>query len=432
MDCGPLGCLIGILLAGGGLLSGPHAANSQCLGSPDPFAAQHSDPRYSVLQRAVDTYRSRRQQTDGFSGVSLHVSLSAHGPDFDIASGTTSRDDGRPICSDTLFQIGSITKSFTSVLLLQLEARGVLSIHDTLGKWLPQYTAWSSITIEQLLHMTAPTGDYVLSAAYQRDLGANIHRDFGPAQLISYVYRETAGSDPANSNSAWRYVNTNYILVSLIISKAAGMPYADVLRKQLLEPLDLRQTYYQPRVPPGPVLDRMASGYDEQSICRSLANTAPPCSQWPLDTLLGQDTKSVNLSDFGGAGGIVASLADVTRWIRALFGSALLAQRQRAELFSVVSRISGKPIVVVAPSDPQGFALGIGQDWLPRQGRPLWFYQGQTFGYEVLWGRLSGDDLVVVLAQNSSTSDNGLESLYSTVLDIIEPQKENDIANSSR
>src|SRR5689334_4964235 len=96
--------------------AGVSPAHGQCRDQQDQLAATQSDPRYPALQQAVDTYFAERQKAEGFTGVSLLVtSLSAEKPALHITSGSTSLQDGKSICPDTLFRIASITKSFTAV-----------------------------------------------------------------------------------------------------------------------------------------------------------------------------------------------------------------------------------------------------------------------------------------------------------------------------
>jgi D-alanyl-D-alanine carboxypeptidase len=172
---------------------------------------QSPDGLTEALRNDLQTYLNAHHAQDRFTTVALRVT----GPNRRPATSVTV-STGRPVPEDALWQIGSNTKAFTSVVLLQLEAEGRLSIHDKLGAWLPQYPAWRDVTIAQLLSMTSGIPDYAGQDAFGDVFVSDPTTAFTPERLVSFVAGLPLG--PAT----YAYSNTNYILARTTASTAGS------------------------------------------------------------------------------------------------------------------------------------------------------------------------------------------------------------------
>jgi D-alanyl-D-alanine carboxypeptidase len=353
-----------------------------------PAAAQSSDAALtSSLQKALATYVATRAKPEHISAASLSISLKGAEKNINLAAGTTKYPNaGAKVTPADLFEIGSITKSFTSVAILHLEAAGKLTIEDKLGKWLPQYPAWKNVTIHQLLDMTSPIPGYDNQPSIAKIMGTDPSHRFTPEELVAAAYPHNGKPKPA---SGWTYSNTNYILAQMIVEKAGGKPYADVVR-ELFDKVGLKNTYYEQNLYPASITDRMVSGY--------FFNHDP--DNKPLAPLLAHDVKNDSVSWMQGAGGIVSSMQDVSRWARALYEGPLLADKQRSELMTLVSDQTGEPIDGPSKEHPSAFGLGVGAGFRPALGA-YWYYQGMTLGYRVLYAYFPKNGAVIVVGLNS-------------------------------
>ena len=349
------------------------------------------------LQRLLDDYVAHRGKAEGISGVALRVDGGDHRPIVAVSSGTDGLPDAKRIGSETLFQIGSNTKHFTAALVLKLEAMGKLDIHQTVGQWLPEYRAWRDTTVQSLLNMTSAIPNYSETQEIGEILAADIHHQFTPRALTAAVDPEEGRHLP--TPSGWFYSNTNDILAGLIIERASGMSYATALRKLILEPLRLKDTFYSDGPYPAAVLKRLPRGVYENQDC--LDYQPKPCTRSTLAPLIGKDMRAQNLSWAAAAGGMISNPRDLDRWVRDLFSLRVFPKKQLDEMTSMVSDKTGLPISDVSAAEPSGFALNLGRKYAPEPPGPFWFYQGTTLGFRAIFAYWPQHDLVITAITNS-------------------------------
>ncbi|HKU80681.1 MAG TPA: serine hydrolase [Candidatus Tumulicola sp.] len=358
--------------------------------APSAAAAQRGPGLHAALQRDLDRYLSARSKIEHVSAISLSISLHGQAQNINVTAGTTKYGGaGGAVTPAQLWQIGSNTKSFTAAAILQLEAQGVLTIDQTVGRWLPQYPAWKNVTIRRLLNMTSGIPGYDFVPQMLADYARDPMRDFTPAELIAYVYPDHPGAP--KPTTGFDYSNTNYLLAELIVERATHHSYASEIEHRFLHSnLGLTSTYYSGTHYPPDVLDRMVSGY--------FFNHG--ADDYGMAPLIGKDVSRYSVSWTRGAGSIVSTPQDLTRWARALYTGPMLAPKQRAELLSIVSMKSGKPIATTSLGDPHGFGLGVAQITTPETGT-IWFYKGLTLGYRVLHLYFPRQDAVIAFGLNS-------------------------------
>lgn len=384
-----------------GSVAVPAAATAAVSRAPADSAA--APCHRTCLERALRTdlrsYLKARGKAEHISAAGLTVRFPGSRGTLSVAAGTTRVGGKQPVRPTAVWQIGSNTKAFTSVILLQLEAEHRLSINDTLGKWLPRYHQWSDVTIKRLLNMTSGIPTYDNSLVFLHTYAAHPHRNFTPRALVRYAV-------PGAPTTGYSYSNTNYVLGEMIIEKVTHHTYRHELQARIIRPLHLRSLHYRSDTYPRSVTRREPAGY--------FFNKKTP----GLSSLMGRDVSRLTLSWARGAGGIIATTHAMTVWEHALYGGQLLPAQQEKELLSLVSVKTGKPIKHTTPSDPQGFALGTAQLTTPQTGR-IWFYEGETLGFRTLHMYLPKSGVIVAMGLNSQPTVDQIGNLAISVYDTL-------------
>ncbi|MFE6775892.1 serine hydrolase domain-containing protein [Streptomyces sp. NPDC057702] len=157
--------------------------------------------------------------------------------------GVRNRATGAAMDPNARFRIGSVTKTFSSVVLLQLVSEGKVALDAPVTRYLPGTLPDDRITVRHLLTHRSGLSDYTNAMFAKTVPGFEAVRDrvFGNRELVQLSLREPRTTEPGG---AYRYSNTNFVLVGMIIEKVTKNPVAKEYERRIIKPLKLRNTSY--------------------------------------------------------------------------------------------------------------------------------------------------------------------------------------------
>ncbi|MEZ4692074.1 MAG: serine hydrolase domain-containing protein [Ignavibacteria bacterium] len=148
---------------------------------------------------------------------------------------------GQPISENDHMRIGSITKTFTGTVLLQLVDEGLISLDDKLSKYFPDFPNSENITIEQLGNMRSGIFNYSEDENFQKELFNDLTKSFTPQEVVAIAEKHDPYFPPG---TGMHYSNTNTILLGLIIEKLTGVTLENAVKSRILDPLGMNESVF--------------------------------------------------------------------------------------------------------------------------------------------------------------------------------------------
>ena len=285
----------------------------------------------------------------------------------------------RPIDGRTNFRLASVTKPFTAAAVMLLVRDGKLGYDASLTDLFPGFPDYGrAITVRHLLQHTSGLPDYEdLMPAPDASVPVE-QAQIDDAGVLELLKKQPAGWFAPGA--LWRYSNSGYVVLGLIVEKVSGRAFPTFLRDRIFEPLRMTGTtaFVRGR---NTVSDR-AFGYTKEG------------GRWRFTD---QSPTSATLGD----GGVYSSLYNLSLWDEALRRHTLLGETEMAAALTPV-RVPGK-----GPVGPDGKPADYGFGWFlnPWEGRPRMWHYGETSGFRTSIQRFTADGLTVIVLCNRGDID---------------------------
>ena len=209
---------------------------------------------------------------------------------------------GAPATTADHFRIGNVFEAMTSTMLLQFVEQGRVSLDDPVWKWFPSIPHADQVTLGMLARSTSGYVDYVTSDAFVQAFNADPFRKWQPEELIDIGTSQPLLFTPGTN---WAFSDTNFMVLGQILERVGRKPLGETTNATVLRPLGLRNTAYTPTASINPPV---LHGYDSGRGVYEDSTFWDP--SWAT-----------------GNGSMTSSLADMSRWARALGTGELLSAR---------------------------------------------------------------------------------------------------------
>ena len=342
-----------------------------------------------ALLRQVDTYIEAQRQQWHVPGVSVAVvqdgkTVLAKG------YGMANVELNTPATKDTVYELLSISKQFTAAAILLLVEEGKVALDAPLSQYLPDTPAsWNAITIRHLLTHTSGIRDYTDAHPFFE----TIRQDATPQELLAPVKIGPLSFAPGTQ---WRYSNSNYYLLGLVIEKISGKPFADFVTTRIFLPLDMTQTRYNA---PTDIVPNRASGYHWLGNDADKMPAVVTGYHGRKNVL--QNAIFISPTRKWAAGAFLSTIGDLAKWDTALHAGKLL-KPETVRLMTIPATLG----------DGGEANYGFGNELLTVRGHRMAGHQGGGMAFNTTLLHCLDDHLTVIVLCNQTSAPSRPMALH--------------------
>lgn len=320
--------------------------------------------------------------------------------------GTGTRGAERPVSMEDHIRVGSVTKTWTTTVILQLVQEGKLALGDPVSKYRPDVPNGDGITLEQLLTMRSGLFNYTETLELNSAMDKEPRREWKPEELLALGFAHPPYFAPGQG---FHYSNTNTVLLGLIAEKVAGKPLGDLFKERIFQPLGLKETVF-PDISSNSIPEPHPQGYFYGGNVLTMTNPALPedmQKQAAAGTLAPNDVTDVNPSWAWAAGSGISTTTDLKILGEALVNGKLLdAGLQQQRLDSVIP---------TNPENPDRASYGWG---IAKFGK-LYGHTGELPGFNTFMGSDPANGVTLVVWTNLAPAADGRDPAVTIARSLI-------------